>query len=506
MRSPAVVHLRSHLCLLHVALALGTSLTAAAQDVDGGVTPEQASSSFTLHGSVRAVATGVTAFPLDALGTPLAPWPLETRLRLGPEFRFRGFGLITEFDVFTGAIVGTPGPSLVATRVSVPSLKAIELRQAYLEYRWAWGGARLGLQTNQFGLGMLASAGAKDAEAGDFGHQHFGSLALRALVVSRPLLSLGGAFQAIEPVAAFDLVVRDSTVDLLEGDRALQGILGVRFNVDEKNVLSLVGIYRNQRPLAPDGDRRFTEVFVLDASAQWNVIDRLDLGAEVAGITGSTWQTRSPEQPVLQVRQLGAVAKASYRVGRWGFLFDAGYASGDADPYDSQLTSFRFDRDFKAGLILFDHVLAWQSARGAFRASDLSLVGVAPEGVALLPTGGAVTGAWYLFPRVRARLGGLVDVYGGPLFAFTSAPLTDPFNTRVLAGGVPVNALNGPGRGALGTELDLGASVKWRFSSGITVTAMFEGGAFLPGPALTRADGALMPPVWLGRVRLGASL
>jgi len=48
--------------------------------------------------------------------------------------------------------------------------------------------------------------------------------------------------------------------------------------------------------------------------------------------------------------------------------------------------------------------------------------------------------------------------------------------------------------------------VTWRFESGITLTAMLEGGAVLPGPALTRADGALMPPVWLVRVRLGASL
>jgi hypothetical protein len=96
-------------------------------------------------------------------------------------------------------------------------------------------------------------------------------------------------------------------------------------------------------------------------------------------------------------------------------------------------------------------------------------------------------------------------VYGGPLFAFTTAPLTDPFNTRVLAGGVPVNFLNGLGSGMLGTELDLGASIKHRFDFGLTVTAVVEGGVLLPGAALSDAAGKPMGPVGLGRLRLSAA-
>ncbi|MCA2981974.1 MAG: hypothetical protein INH41_14795 [Myxococcaceae bacterium] len=470
------------------------------------VAPEKAPAiSVAVHGSLRLVGTGVSAFPLDADGTPLSPTPIETRVRLAPELAWRKFRLMSEFDLATGAVLGTPGPSLVAARVPFPSLRPAELRQLFLEYRWAWGGARLGLQTNHFGLGMLANAGARDAEPGDFGHQHFGSLALRALLLSRPFMPLGGGWVAVEPVAAFDLVVRDSTVDLLDGDRALQGILGVRLNVDEKNQLGLFAIYRSSRPLNSDTGERSTDVLVIDASAQWTFFDRLDLGAEVAGITGTTTQTRTPEHPLIQVRQLGAVAKASYRVGRFGFLLDWGLASGDADPYDGQLTNFRFDRDYKVGLVLFDQVLGWQSARSAWRASDPALVGYPPEGISLLPTGGAVTGAWYLFPRARVRVGGLVDVYGGPLFAFATAPLTDPFNTRVLAGGVPVNALNGNGSGMLGTELDVGAAIKHRFDFGLTLSAIAEGGVLLPGAALSQASGRPMGNVWLGRLRLQAT-
>ncbi|MEW5742149.1 MAG: hypothetical protein AB1938_24755 [Myxococcota bacterium] len=483
----------------------GTPAAVTAPAATPAPAPAEVGISAAVHGSTRLVGTLVSSFPLDADGTTVAPAPLETRIRITPELSWRRFRLLAEVDVVTGAVAGTPTQPLVASRVPVPPFAPAELRQLFAEYRWGWGGARLGLQTNHFGLGMLANAGAKDSEAGDFGHQHFGSLALRALVLARPFLDLGGAWMAVEPVAAFDLVVRDSTVSLMDGDRALQGILGVRLNVDEHDQVALYAVYRSSRHVATDTGEASTDVFVVDASAQWRFFERLDLGAEVAGIAGTTTQTRSPEHPVVQVRQLGAVAKAAYRLGRFAFLLDAGVASGDGDPYDDQLTSFRFDRDYKVGLILFDHVLGWQSARSAARASDPTLVGYPPESVALLPTGGAVTGAWYLFPRVRVRLGRFVDVYGGPLLAFSTAPLTDPFNTRVLAGGVPVNALNGPGGGALGTELDLGVSVKHRFGFGLTLSAIAEGGLFLPGPAFTQGDGSVMGHVWLGRLRLQAA-
>ncbi|MBE2253753.1 MAG: hypothetical protein IAE78_29760 [Myxococcus sp.] len=492
-----------------VAAVVNPVAPATAVEVDAGVAvaaaAEEPAFKASVHGSVRFAGSYVNAFPLDADGTRLSPTPIESRIRVNPELRYRAFGLVAEFDAVTGALYGTPGGNLVGARVPFPALKPAELRQLYLEYRWDWGGARLGLQTNHFGLGMLANAGARDAEPGDFGHQHFGSLAARALLLTRPFKSWGGGWLAVEPVAAFDLVVRDSTVDLYDGDRALQGIFGVRLNVDEKNNLGLFAIYRSSRPLNSITGERSTDVLVIDASAQWRFFDALDLGAEVAGITGTTTQTRTPENPLIQVRQLGAVVKANYKVGRFGFLLDSGFASGDSNPYDDQLTNFRFDRDYKVGLVLFDQVIGWQSARSAWRAADANLVGVAPEGVSLLPTGGAVTGAFYVFPRVRVRFANLVDVYGGPLFAFATAPLTDPFNTRVLAGGVPVNFLNGLGSGMLGTELDLGASIKHRFDFGLTVTAVLEGGLLLPGGALSDAGGKPMGPVGLGRLRLSAA-
>ena len=139
------------------------------------------------------------------------------------------------------------------------------------------------------------------------------------------------------------------------------------------------------------------------------------------------------------------------------------------------------------------------------RIESLSLTGVAPEGVDLLPSAGAVTGAWYLFPRARYGIADWFDIYGGPLFAFTTAQLTDPFNTR-LNGGTPINYLGAKPGNYLGTELDLGITMRASPTSYLNIAATLEGGVLLPGDAFKTISGANMGPVGVGRLRLSASL
>jgi hypothetical protein len=459
--------------------------------------------------NLRLAQTMSSTLVLDDLGTAQRVTPFEMRIRLGPEIKWKDLSLITEFDLATGAIFGTPDDTVVASRVPTPNFKAAELRQLYLQYRWATGGARLGVQTSNFGLGMLANAGAKDAEAGDFGIQHGGSVVARAAILGRPLFSLGGAWRAVEPLAAFDLVVHDATAELLQGDRALQGILGLRFNVDDDHVFGITAIYRNQRRDNAAPAERSTDAFVGDLFARWTVMKTADssltLSGELAAITGTTTNSRSDNAEVLGVRQLGVVGKVNYKKGRFGILFDGGFASGDQNPYDTTISNFRFDANYKVGLVLFDQVLGYQTARSGWRAADPQLSGVAPEGVDLLPSAGAVTGAWYLFPRAKYGFADWIDVYGGPLFAFTTAQLTDPFNTR-LNGGTPVNYLGAKPGNYLGTELDLGVAVRFSPATYLNVSATLEGGVLLPGDAFKMASGATMGAVGVGRLRLAAAL
>lgn len=462
-----------------------------------------------LNAALRLAQTMSSTIVLDEQGTAETLSPFELRVRLGPEIKWKSLSLVSEFDLATGAVFGTPDSTVVASRVPTPNFKPAELRQLYLQYRWATGAARLGVQTSNFGLGMLANAGAKDAEAGDFGIQHGGSVVTRAAVIGRPLFSMGGAWRAVELVGAFDLVVHDATADLLAGDRALQGIIGLRFNVDDDHQFGFTGIYRNQRRDNGAPGERSTDAFVGDLFARWTVMKTADssltLSGELVGITGTTTQSRSDSAEVLDVRQFGAVAKVNYKNGRLGLLFDGGFASGDQNPYDTTINSFRFDANYKVGLVLFDQVLGYQTARSGWRAADPSLTGVAPEGVDLLPTAGAVTGAWYLFPKVKYGFADWIDVYGGPLFAFTTAQLTDPFNTR-LNGGTPINYLGAKPGSYLGTELDLGLSLRASPTSYLNIAATLEGGLLLPGDAFKTASGSTMGPVGVGRLRLSVAL
>lgn len=462
-----------------------------------------------LAASFRASGQGTTAFPLDSTGLPGAVDPLMTRIRVTPEIHMKNLALVGEADAATGAALGVPHADVVGTRVTYPGLQALELRKAYLEYKWATGVFRAGLQTSHWGLGLLANDGAKDPEAGDFGQKQFGSLAYRALIAGRPFYGRGGAARAFEAIGAVDMVVRDGSAEFQRGDRAIQGVLAVRFKKDEEHQLGLYGVYRSQdNVLVFDGGKQ-TEAWVLDASGQWELMRRgrrsAKIGFEAVGITGTTTQARNLNADVLRVRQAGAAMKSSVRVGHTTVYFDAGWASGDADPSDGSVNNFHFDRDYKVGLILFDQVLAYQSARGSIRAADPAVVGRAPEGVDLLGTGGSVSGSWYLYPRVKVSLANWLDGYGGPLFAFTSAPLTDPFETQV-GGGTPRNALGGKPGSYLGTELDLGAQARLKPVPELLVTVTGEGGVFFPGGAFAFASGGNMGPIFMGRIRLGVAL
>jgi SAM-dependent methyltransferase len=98
-----------------------------------------------------------------------------------------------------------------------------------------------------------------------------------------------------------------------------------------------------------------------------------------------------------------------------------------------------------------------------------------------------------------------LDIYGGPLFAFSSAKLTDVFNTR-LGGGVAINSLGGRPGNFLGTELDLGISARYRPFPELELSGTFEAGIFFPGNAFITPNGENLPPVSMARFRLRASL
>lgn len=462
-----------------------------------------------IHGSFRGNYGGATLFPFDADRTTAALAPLQTRLRVAPEIHLGNLGLIAEADTATGAIVGIPEDTVVSARQPVPHLRALELRKLYAEFKWASGVFRVGQQTSHWGLGLLANDGGHDPEAGEFGQQHYGNLTYRALIAARPFFGMGGAWRAVEVAAAADLIVRDNYGDFSQGDRALQAVLALRLAKDAEHFLGVYGVYRNQRNVNVTDGGKATDAFIVDFAGTWKLLERrhrdFTLGWEFVGIGGTTTQARSTSAELLYLSEWGGAIKSRYRMGRTTLYLDWGYASGDQNPSDDRLESFRFDRDYKVGLVLFDQVMAYQSGRGAVRAQDPSVSGFAPEGAELIGTGGSVTGAWYLFPRLKFAMAKWLDAYGGPLFAFSTAKLTDPYNTR-LAGGVATNPLGARPGSYLGTELDLGLQGRVKPIPELTISLTGELGLFFAGDAYRQLDGSLMQPVAFGRVRLGVSI
>jgi hypothetical protein len=369
------------------------------------------------------------------------------------------------------------------------------VRKLYVEYAWEHGVFRVGAQTSNWGLGVLTNDGAQDPSAGDFGQVQFGNLTYRALLSARPLLSLGGLWKSVETSVAADLIVRDTDADFSWGDRAFQAVAAVRLIPEQQRSLGLYLVYRNQRnQLAPG---RALDTFTIDVAGQWQFFRRddgsLQVGFEVVGVTGSAAQANAR----LKVGKFGGALKSTWQLRRTTVRLDAGLATGDQNPQDDLASGFRFDRDFKVGLVLFDHVLAYQSARSAARASNPDLM--PPDGTELLGSAGAVTGAWYLFPRASYAFTDWLDLYGGPLFAFSTAKLTDAYDTTV-------NALGGHPGNYLGTELDVGAQLRVHLVPEVLFTATAEAGLFLPGDALRLPDSSLLAPVGFGRLRVALSL
>jgi hypothetical protein len=460
-----------------------------------------------LTGSLRGSYLSLGELPTDRDLTRLSPSPLETRVRLVPRVGWRGLSLSAEVDLVSGALTGLPSATLRLGDTPHPRVEPVALRQLFVEYRGDTWVARAGQQASHWGLGLVANAGAQDARAGEFGDARFGDLVWRAALAGRPLYRLGGAWRALEPTVALDLVVRDDTASFAEGDRALQGVFALRLNVDPERQVGIYTAFRRQRAAVPaDPGDRTTDALVLDVAGRWLWVDEATglaarVGAEVAWITGRTTLGRSDVARSYALRQLGAVLKGSLQRSGWEGALDMGYASGDHNPYDAHAQAFRFDPDHQVGLLLFREVLGWQTARTYARITDPDLAAVPPEGAALYPTRGAVFNAAYAFPRVRRGIREWLDVYGGPLLAVSTSALADPFNTR-LAGGTPRNALDGrPGR-YLGTELDVGVQARTQPAAGMMAAATLEAGYFLPGSAFVDARGERMANVAAARVRL----
>jgi hypothetical protein len=160
---------------------------------------------------------------------------------------------------------------------------------------------------------------------------------------------------------------------------------------------------------------------------------------------------------------------------------ELGYASGDSDPYDGVERRFVMHPNHRVGLLLFDEIVRFQTARAATAAADPLLANASrpPPGLDLLPSNGGVFGAEYVNPTMVVRPRQWLDLKAGAVFAQATADVVDPY--RVATRGAYVNYRGGNARRHdLGVELDLGVEARTPLDKRVTLVMGARAACSLP--------------------------
>ncbi len=448
---------------------------------------------FKLEGSWSVAATGEDSFPIDVDGNTLGQKQFaEHRLRIAPSYAASDkLKVLGEADLLFGTLAGQVAtsptgdfPYLVHTRDERDGLKQAEFRKLYVDWLSGVGRLRVGQMGSQWGLGIVANDGSADFDWG--GPRFHGDLVDRVIFSTRPFAQRSETWGKLVVGLGGDLVYRDQAADLFDGDNALQGVMALVWSPEGATSRGGVYIVRRQQS---DHDGEELNVWVLDLHGR---LDQrlaesginLRLEGEVTRVVGSTTISRDLDFPERDVRQFGTAAEVALVAPRWEALVQTGYASGDRNPNDKTVSSFEFDPEYRVGLILFQEVLAWQTAGSAARASDPTITGRPTPGIRLLPTEGAVVNALYVAPTVRVHIFPSLTAQGTVVWAKSATDFIDPYTTNALNGGYAVNFRGAiPRSRDLGQEVDLG--LKWELPRTLAEQASLylQAGRFLPGSA-----------------------
>lgn len=471
-------------------------------------------------------------------------------LRVTPRLQLRDtLEIVGQLDVLTGLVTGDRARDTrmdLTPRDEFNGFSNVQPRWLFATYRLPFGIVRIGQQPNHWGMGILANDGDHPLLFGDY---RYGAISERLLFATKP----GGQDSDFYVAVAGDLVFRDNNARLTRGEQAFQGVLSA-FYERGSNKLGIFSTFRHQENDRTSGSALFSYTDTIDAIAV-DVHGRYAtpvLGdentffvteGEAAYIFGDTNLLRTQQQALegnkTQIRSYGGAVSFGFVHRSWARDFwssagtasaaeaasldylgtssekgvpygafvgqvEIGYASGDADPYDGTQKRFVFDPNHRIGLLLFDELLRFQTARSATAATDPLLTNAdrPTPGVNLLPTNGGVAGAQYVNPTFIYRPTYWLDFKYGMVLAQSTSDVVDPY--RVATSGNYVNHRGGdPKRKDLGLELDGGVEARIPLRYGMKAQLGAQAGVLFPGAAFENAAGERLPVQWIAVGRLG---
>ncbi len=492
-------------------------------------------SSTGFRGGVEYRANAVSIRPLDLNGTRDRNFSiLEHRLRLDGAVDYEDkVRITTSVDVLdsvlwgdngtlgsdpeptAGAKVGTNNPNLaracVTLRPGDPSTESgsyhyglcsaepIAVRRLYGDVITPIGLFRIGRQAFTEGASIAVNDG--DGRKNRFGFARKGNSADRILFATKPL-------EAFKPPSERDATETKGLFLILAYDRLVTGD-PMRFKDDLQNYITAVRWLEPRHRLGTDAELRLFHAYRWSSTNDTSVNAfggraMATFGEITAGVEGTlvTGSTREISEAFRVITNDAAVSQAITQVGgrgvvRWDRpLFSAylelDYASGDSDPQTrTPLTQFRFAEDTNVGLLMFKHVLAYQTARAAAAGVEvLRSLGAPSYPLDAIDTRGSFTNAFAIFPQFDVHPIPTVLLRGGVLMAWAPAKVVDPIYSLQHRDGVRidddlVNFAGGKPNRYYGTELD--GRVQWRFMDHFA--ADLEAAVLFPGSALEDANG-----------------
>jgi len=515
----------------------GAAATEPWSDADPAAPPTRLSlgASTGFRGGVEYRANAVSIRPLDLNGTRDRNFSnIEHRLRLDGAIDYEDrIRIATSVDLLDGVLWGdngtlgsTPEPnygakiatsnpnvatSCITLRPGEPSTDPgsyhyglcqgdpIFVRRLYGDLITPIGLFRIGRQAFTEGASITVNDG--DGRKNRFGFARRGNSADRVLFATKPL----EAFKAPDerdPSEGKGLFL------ILAYDRLVTGD-PMQFSDDLHEYITALRWLAPRHRLGSDAELRLyhairwsgvndTAINALGGRAM-STFGEVSAGVEATVLAGHTsevseaFRVLTNDPPVSQaVTQFGARGVVRWDRPLFTAYFEMDYASGDSDPQPrTPLTQFRFAEDTNVGLLLFKHVLAYQTARAAAAGVEL-LKGLNAPTYPLdaIDTRGSFTNAFAIFPQFDVHPIPTVLLRAGVLMAWAPAKVVDPIASLQRRDGVRidddlVNFAGGkPGR-YYGTELD--GRVQWRFLEHFA--ADLEGAILFPGSALEDVNG-----------------